>query len=161
MNIQTNIQAIINRVREFLGFAPDPLPDPNNPCNAAACVNSKKSLDGARRDFKNACLWAQAFRSIMATLAVVTSTPIWAIVALVAIALFFGGLIAIIITGLLIGYAVAWLLQIALARSGLGQAIAQALADAQVAMVNARVAVVANCIESCRGDLSLPNCDLG
>jgi hypothetical protein len=74
----------------------------------------------------------QMFRAIMVALAAITSVPIWVVAALVAIALFFGGVIALVITVFLIVYAIAWLLQLGLARSGLGQVIAQPLADAQL-----------------------------
>jgi hypothetical protein len=84
------------------------------------------------------------------------SVPIWMLIALVAIAVIVGGLIAVLIFTLLALYAFAW---IALPLVGLIMGRVAALLQKQLdAFIAAARDVAARCPESCRGDLSLPPC---
>jgi hypothetical protein len=68
------------------------------------------------------------------------------------------GLISIIAFGLLALYGLAWFLTLAF--GSIMPALAKALSDAQMEFAKALQDVVANCPEQCRGDTSIPTCNL-
>lgn len=140
---------------------PDPLPDP---CNAPECVDAKKRLDTARSRFKQICDAARSLKVFMDLLRGIVSIPIWVIVALIAImivATLIGGVVgvlAVILLGFLAVYAISWILLPLLAPLALE--LASALAKQLIAFNTALKDVVSQCPERCRGDVSVPECQL-
>lgn len=97
-------------------------------------------------------------RAIERGLQQLVSIPIWILIALVVIAAIVGGLIAVLIFTLLALWAVAW---VALPLIGLiiGR-VAALLIQQRAEFIAAARDVTARCPERCRGDLSVPQCQI-
>jgi Flp pilus assembly protein TadB len=150
---------VINFFRRLFGINTTPTVDPPNPadpCNAPACVDAKKRLDGARGRFKSICEAIQLLQKIGRILQQFLAIPIWIIAALIVIAVLLGGLVAVIIWAFIGIYAFCWFLSFVLA-AVVGQ-LAQELAKVSKEITDAIAEVVSNCAEQCRGDLSIPQC---
>lgn len=136
-----------------------PRPDP---CTAPACVNAKAELATARTAFENTCDGLKTVVSILRILKPIVSVSLWylLVIAIVAIILFWLGFgwIAILLWALLLLYLVAWVLYLVFARVAVS--LGQELADRTKAVQDAIAKVVAACPENCRGDLSIPSCDV-
>lgn len=134
---------------------PDPPPDP---CKTPACVSAKDKLAAARGRFKSNCDGLRMVNAILKLLQQVLAIPIWTIVVLAIIAAIIGGPIAVIIWGLIAIYGISWFLFFVLGKVAvtLGTALGQALQD----VTDALKEVAANCPEQCRGDMSIPTCNL-
>lgn len=132
------------------------VPDPDDPCNAPACKDSKARLDEARRRFDSICSGLRTINAVSKVLRTIVSTPIWVIVAMALIAAVVGGLIAVIIWSLIAAYGLSWFLLLVLGRMAvsLGASLENARTDFQSALKD----VFVRCPEHCRGDVSIPEC---
>jgi hypothetical protein len=134
---------------------PDPLPDP---CNAPDCVDAKAKLAGARGRFKSNCDGLRMVNAVLKLLQQVLAAPIWTIVVLAIIAAIIGGLIAVIIWAFIAIYGISWFLTLVLGRMALS--IGASLNQARIDVMDALKDVVAHCPDQCRGDMSIPDCNL-
>lgn len=152
------MNAIFDFFRKLFGIGSSPAPDPSDPCNAPACVDAKNRLNAARGGFNSVCNGLRMLGAIARALQQVLSTPIWILIALAVIAVLVGGLIAIILFALIAVYAISWVL---LPVVGLmSSALAATLEKRRTEFSTAHTDVVAHCPESCRGELSVPQCQL-
>jgi hypothetical protein len=139
-----------------------PPPPPPNPCTAPACLNAKAELATARTAFEQTCKGLKTVASILRILKPIVSISLWylVVIVIVAIVLFWLGLgwIAILLWALVLIYLVAWLVYLAFAR--VAASLAKELSDRAKAVQDAIAKVVAGCPENCRGDLSIPSCDV-
>lgn len=139
-----------------------PPPPPPNPCTAPACLNAKAELATARTAFEKTCSGLKLVVSILRILKPIVSVSFWylLLIIILAIVLFWLGLgwIAILLWALVLVYLVAWLVYLALAR--VAASLGQELTDRTKAVQDAIAKVVAACPENCRGDLSIPSCDV-
>jgi small-conductance mechanosensitive channel len=153
---------LFNWILETLGFHQlTERPDPSDPCNAGDCIDAKKRLTGERSSFVRICLRAQALKAILDFLSIITATPIWVIVVLIAMAIFFGLFfppIAILIWAAIAGWALAFYFKVVLNRV-FGKVI-EALKVQQTRVEEAILTVMRNCPEPCREDVSMPECEL-
>jgi hypothetical protein len=152
------MNAIVNFFRNLFGLGSPPRPDPADPCNALACVNAKKRLNDARSKFNGTCDVLRMVRAIARALQQILSTPIWILIALAVIAVLVGGPIAVILLALIAVYAISWVLLPVVAQ--IGAALGVTLGKRQIEFTDARTDVLSQCPESCRGDLSVPQCQL-
>ncbi|TCV82745.1 hypothetical protein [Sulfurirhabdus autotrophica] len=134
---------------------PDPPPDP---CQTPECVNAKAKLAGARGRFKSNCDGLRMVTALLKLLKQILATPIWVIVVLAIIAAIISGPIAVIIWSLIALYGITWVLFLAL--GNMAVAISISLNQARIDVIDALKDVVANCPDQCRGDMSIPNCNL-
>jgi ABC-type transport system involved in cytochrome bd biosynthesis fused ATPase/permease subunit len=141
------------------------LPPPVIPmdCDSPACTNAKAELDAARVAFNRVCSTLRTVTSILRVLRPIISAPLWIIIVIVIIAILawlFGlGPIAILLWTLIFLYLIAWFLVIVFTR--VAASLTQDLANQGKAIADAIAKVVASCPENCRGDLSIPVCDVG
>lgn len=153
------MNAILDFLRRLFGLGTAPPPaDTADPCNAPACVDAKSRLAGARGRFNSTCNGLRMLKAVEKLLRQILSTPIWIIVVLAIVAAIIAGPIAVIIWALIAAYGISWLLLLVVARmaASLAASLVQAQADISAALND----VVANCPERCRGDLSIPSCQL-
>ena len=160
------MNGFINWLLGLFGSSPTPAPDPTDPCNAAACVNAKQRLATARSKFNSICNGLKTLKVIGDALKQIVSTPIWILVALLIVAALgaliggiFGMLISLFAVVLLAIWAISFLLLPVVGK--MGQALAQELVKQQTEITAALQQVVANCPERCRGDVSIPQCNVG
>jgi len=97
-------------------------------------------------------------RAIAQALRQVLSTPIWILIALGVIAVLVGGPIAVILFALIAIYAISWVLLPVVGQ--MAGALGVTLGKRQIEFNDARTDVLSQCPESCRGDLSVPQCQL-
>lgn len=153
------MNAILDFLRKLFGLdSPTPPADPADPCNAPPCIDAKSRLAGARGRFNSACNGLRMLKAVEKLLRQILSTPIWIIVVLAVIAAIIGGPIAVIIWALIAVYGISWLLLFVVAK--MAASFAASLVQAQADVAAALKEVVANCPERCRGDLSIPSCQL-
>jgi hypothetical protein len=100
----------------------------------------------------------RSLRAVEKILTPIVNTPIWLIVLFLIIGAIIGGPIAVVIFGLIVLYGVSWLLLFVIGR--MFEAYLDPMHQAQTDIGNAINDVIANCPENCRGDLSVPQCDL-
>jgi hypothetical protein len=143
------------------GGSPPPPVDPSDPCHAPACTGAKAELEAARAAFSRACVQLRLVTGILKVLRPIVSVSLWVLIVIVilAIVLWFLGLgpVAVFLWTLILIYAIAWILFLVFARAA--AALAQELAEREQAVTQAIAKVIAQCPESCRGDLSIPVCD--
>jgi hypothetical protein len=154
-----NMIEVIDFFRRLFGINTTPTVDPPNPadpCNAPACVNSKQRLDSARGRFKSLCEAIQLLQKIGRILQQFLAIPIWIIIALAVIAALIGGPIAVIIWAFIGIYAFCWFLSFVVA--AIVAQLIQELLKITKEITDAIPDVVSNCAEQCRGDLSIPVC---
>ena len=152
------MNAVLKFFQKLFGLAPTEEPDPADPCNAQACVDAKKRLKDARSGFKSICDVLRMLGAIAGALAGVLSTPIWILIALAVIAVFVGGLIAIFLLALIAAYAISWVLLPVVERMAVQ--LGATLEKRRTEFTNALSDVRRQCPERCRGDLSVPQCQL-
>ena len=135
---------------------------PLDPCNAPACVGARANLSTARSDFKNACDRLRYVKNWLDALKPIVTISLTVIIVLIVIAALLGLLglwfLAIILWVLILIYAISYVVYLGLARAALS--LAQALDTDLQTFEDAVRKVVANCPESCQGDLSPPTCDV-
>lgn len=102
--------------------------------------------------------WATHAHRFVKAPAVDLSTPIWVIVAMALIAAIVGGLIAVIIWTLIALYGISWLLILVLAR--MVDSLRGSLENARKDFLSALVEIFLRCPEHCRGDVSIPECQI-
>ena len=134
---------------------PDP---PFDPCKAPACVDAKAGLASARGRFTSICQALQMLNALSELLARILATPVWIIIVLAIIAAIIGGWIAVIIWGLIAIYGISWLLFFVVGT--MTRTLLKSLAQAQLDFAEALKSVMADCPEPCRGDVSIPTCNL-
>lgn len=134
---------------------PDPPPDP---CKAPKCVEAQTKLAAARGRYNSNCTGLRIVNALIKLLKQVLATPIWILVVMAIIAAIIGGPIAVIIWGLIAIYGISWILVFVLGKMAIS--FADGLVQAQIDVTKAIQEVVANCPEQCRGDLSIPTCNL-
>jgi hypothetical protein len=154
------MNAVFTFILQLLGLAPPPDKPgtPDDPCKAPSCVKAKKRLDDARRWFNSTCSYLRSINAISMALSQVIATPIWVFAVLAVIAAIIGGPLAIVIWALIAVYALSWFLLPVVGQ--IGSYLAADLVKARVEFNAARVEVVINCPEFCRGDMSEPECKL-
>ncbi len=152
------MNAIVNFFRNLFGLGSPAKPDPADPCKAPACVNAKNKLNAARSGFNGICNGLRMLRAIAQALRQVLSTPIWILIALGVIAVLVGGPIAVILFALIAIYAISWVLLPVVGQ--MAGALGVTLGKRQIEFNDARTDVLSQCPESCRGDLSVPQCQL-
>ena len=106
----------------------------------------------------NACQGWRLTRPILRAAEQVLSIPSPLLIAVVVIALLIGGLIAIIAVALLGLYLFSWVVLLAFSR--VAAAFADELVKHRTDFKEALPAVLANCPEHCRGDVSPLDCQL-
>ncbi len=131
---------------------------PDDPCNARACTDAKARLLDARQRINSICFGLRTILALLKLLRSILSTPIWVIIAMALIAALVGGLIAVIIWSLIALYGISWVLTLVLARmlDSLRVSMEAARDDFKSAVVD----VFLRCPEQCRGDVSIPECQL-
>lgn len=143
------------------------VPDSPDPCNAAECVNAKARFIDAYGRFKATCDYLRGLRAVEKALRSIGNAPI-DIVTVVVLALIslvlsliapeLATIIGIFIFTLIILYGISRLLLLAIGK--MGQSLSMALYQARFDMNNAHRDVIANCPEHCRGDISIPECQI-
>jgi hypothetical protein len=134
---------------------PDPPPDP---CKAPACVDAKSKLASARGRFKSNCDGLRMINALMKLLKQILAAPFWTIIVLAIIAAIIGGPIAVIIWALIAVYGISWFLVLVLGK--MAASLAVSLTQAGTDVASAIKDVLAQCPEQCRGDTSIPSCNL-
>ena len=134
------------------------VPDPTDPCNAPPCVDAKNRVASARNRFNSICNGLRMLNGLSKLLKQILATPIWIIVVMILIAAVIGGPIAVVIWALIAIYGISWFLVFVIGK--MAASLAQSLNQAMEDLVNALKDVVAQCPESCRGNTSIPNCNL-
>ncbi len=138
-----------------------PVPPPN-PCNAPTCLDAKAELASARTAFASTCNGLRTVAAILRVLKPIVSISLWylLVIVIVAIVLLWLGLgwISVILWALVLAYVLAWILYLVFARvaGSMAQDLAARMKDVQDAIAK----VVAQCPANCRGDLSIPTCDV-
>jgi hypothetical protein len=89
----------------------------------------------------------------------ILATPIWVLIVMALIAAIVGGFIAVVIWAWIALYGISWFLEFAVAKTA--AALAPSLAQAAKDMGTALADVIAKCPDGCRGDTSVPECNLG
>lgn len=139
-----------------------PPPPPPNPCTAPACLNAKAGLATARTAFEKTCSGLKLVVSILRILKPIVSVSFWflLLIVILAIVLFWLGLgwLAVLLWALVLVCLVAWLAFLVFSR--VAASLGQELAERTQAIQDAIAKVVAACPENCRGDLSIPSCDV-
>ena len=155
------MNTILRFLRTLFGLpsATPPTIDQSDPCNAPVCVDAKHRLDAARDGFDSVCNGLRMLRDIAGALRKVASTPVWVTLALAIIATLLELWVLSIICWVLVAvYVVSWLPLPVIQR--MAGALAATLEQRRIAFAHAVADVVAQCPESCRGDLSDPQCQL-
>ena len=158
-SFQKTMTALLDWLKKLFGIDSMPPPDKTDPCNAPACVAAKAKLKAARDGFNSLCNGLKSLNAIQKGLQFVLATPLWILIALVAIAILVGGILAIILFSLLAVYAISWVLL-----PVVGMIIATLSADMLKRRAEFFVAVsevMEKCPAQCQGDLSPPQCELG
>ena len=129
-------------------------PDPSDPCNATECVDAKERLAAERGALNTICIYLKTLQIIWDIATAITATPIWVIVFLIILAVL-SPLIGFLVFVFLAAYAFSWILVILVLPRIIAEA-AIAWAE-QAEVVNESInAVIANCPDHCRGDISRP-----
>ena len=134
------------------------MPDPSDLCNAPACIDAKARLAGARGRFKSACDGLRTVNALVKLLTPIVAMPIWIIVVFALIAAIIGGPIAIVIWALIAVYGISWILLLALGK--MAQSLAVSLDQTRTDITDDLKAILKQCPEHCRGDISPPDCNL-
>ena len=136
---------------------PDPPPDP---CAIPACVKAQADLANSRGRFNSNCTALQVLNFVIGALKQILSTPVWIVIAMAIIAAILTAVgaiaIALVVWALIALYGLSWYLVIVLGKTA--QPLAEALAKAAQDVAVAIQAVIRDCPEQCRGDLSTPHC---
>ena len=141
------------------GFDPPVIP---MDCNSPACTGAKAELDTARTAFIRACNALKTITNILRFLRPIISVSLWYIIVIIILAILFGifGLfgLALLLWTLILIYVIAWILFLVFTRvaASLGMDLAKFGQD----IANAITKVLASCPAECRGDLSVPVCDI-
>ena len=157
----------INWLLGLFGAAPEPEPDPSDPCNAPTCVNAKNKVATARGKFNRICTGLKSLKVVADALATVVKSPIWVLVAVLVVVALIGALIGATIAGVagllvvvvLAVWAISWFLLLVIGK--MTEALVPELLKQQKAVTDGVNDVIANCPQNCRGDVSTPQCDLG
>jgi len=88
----------------------------------------------------------------------ILAAPIWMIVVLAVIAAIIGGPIALVIWALIAVYGISWFLVLVLGK--MATSLATSLEQAKTDITEALKDVLKQCPEHCRGDISIPDCNL-
>jgi hypothetical protein len=152
------MNAIVDFFRKLFGTDSTPEPDPVDPCKALACVNAKNKLNTARSKFNGICNALRMLSAIARALQQVLSAPLWVLIAIAVVAVIVGGLIALILLALIAAYALSWVLLPVIQLTALS--LAAELNKQRTKFIEASDEVKAQCPENCRGDLSIPQCQL-
>ena len=155
------VQAVVNVIT---GGADAVIPDPNDPCNAPACVAATDRLDSERKGFNQVCMYIKILNGILLFAAIFTAVPFWVIGVLVLVSMGlsvlggFGQIIALLIWAFIAAWAIAWFVTfiISMILPYAGLALAERAAAVLAAIVEVRLA----CPAECQGDLSPPECSL-
>jgi hypothetical protein len=134
------------------------VPARSGPCDAATCIDAKARVADARGRFQAICNGLRTLNALSKLLKQILATPVWIILALALIAAIIGGPIGAVIWALIALYGLSWFLVFIVGK--MAQNLATSLIEAQTDLTNALKDVVANCPESCRGDISIPNCNV-
>ncbi len=136
------------------------LPNPDDPCNAPACVDAKARFAGARDRFTKSCDTLRLLDTVAAALRRILATPILVVIAVAIVAWLLGGpifgTIAVVLGGFVVIYGVSWMLVFVIAK--MAQAVTSILIEARTEMTTELQNILTSCPGTCRGDLSIPNC---
>lgn len=141
------------------GFIPPIVP---MDCNSPACIGAKAELDAARNAFIGACSSLKVITNILRFLRPIVSVNLWYIIVIIIVAILLGlfGLfpLALLLWALIAIYLIAWFLFLVFTR--VAATLGTDLARHGQAMADAITKVLASCPAECRGDLSVPVCDV-
>ena len=104
------------------------------------------------------CLYLKNLQSVLNVATAIIATPFWLIAVLIAIAVLVP-VLAVVILVFLVAYAFAWYL-VVFVLPGLIIKVGEALLTQQGVVAETIRAVVENCPEACRGNISMPECEL-
>ena len=134
---------------------PDP---PFDPCQAPACVAALEKLAGARGRFASSCNGLRMINALVKLLKQVLAVPIWTLIVMAIIAIIVGGVLVVIIWALIAAYGISWVLVLVLGK--MAESLVVSLEQARVDVISALKEVADNCPQACRGDTSMPACNL-
>jgi hypothetical protein len=138
---------------------------PDDPCSAPACVDAKATLTSARDRFNSTCGLLRTLKAFTDLLKPVLSTPLWILIVIAIIAVFawliggvIGGIVAIAIWVFIALWGISWFLSFVIGK--MTESLLISLEQARTDFANALKQVLSQCQEQCRGDISIPDCNL-
>jgi len=149
------MKGIIVTILEFVGFKMKKKTEP--PCGIL-CENAKKELADKRRALDVLCGAMKVIKIIIGLCNTLFSVNPIIPILLIMLGLILGGPLGFIAAVIIITYVVAFVVYFAMLKLsiGVGKAYGKAITKFQSALPE----VISKCSEDCRGDISIPKCDV-